>query len=78
MVINIAIIPTRAFSFNSKCSDFEKIEEEALFSWYSKFKVLTKDKNKLFNDKVYEFYIELEYIEDYEEMQKYYCYYVYK
>ena len=74
IVINISMIPTNAFSVNSKYSDFEETEEEALFSCYSKFKVLTMDQNKLFNDKVYEFYIELEYIEDYEEIKKYNCF----
>ena len=41
MVINIAMIPKRAFSDNSKNSDFEENEEEALFSCYTKFRVLT-------------------------------------
>lgn len=66
MVININTIPKNAFTVNSEHSEFADTEEEALFSCYSKFKVLYLEQNKNFNDKLYEYYIELELIEEYE------------
>jgi hypothetical protein len=66
MIINLAKIPSTAFSVNSEYSDFAESEEEALFTCYSRFKVLISDTNRSFNNKNYEYYIELELQEDFE------------
>lgn len=40
-------------------SKYAEKEEEVLLSCWSKFKVLNKVKNKVFNDKLFKFFIEL-------------------
>ena len=71
MVINLSTIPKNAISVTEEFSDFAKEEEEALFSCYSKFKVLSFEENKEFNNKLFKYYIELELIEDYEGLKMY-------
>ena len=64
MVINLNYRPNNAFVVNEKYSIYSKEEEEVLFSCYSKFRVIKKSKNFMFNKKKYEFYIEMEHINE--------------
>jgi len=76
MVINLSKIPNSAFTVNAEHSEFAETEEEALFSCYSKFKVSALEQNKMFNNRVYEYYIELDLKEDFEGLtknQNYFC-----
>lgn len=63
-VIVLKEIPNNAFTVTQKYSPFAETEEEALFSAYSKFKIIAKIKNKVFNGKLYEYYLELEHINE--------------
>ena len=60
MVIDLFYRPNNAFVVNEKFSIYAENEEEVLFSCYSRFKVTKKSKNFKFNNKIYEFYIQLE------------------
>ena len=64
MMIRLNRPPNSAFSVNSEYSDFAKEEEEALFSCYSKFRVFKIDCDKEFNGKVFQYYMELELLEE--------------
>jgi len=79
MVINLKYIPNNAFVVNAKYSIYSEEEEEVLFGCYSKFRVIKKMKNYCFNKKNYEFYIELEHINEpikemNENLKKMICY----
>ena len=62
MVIDLSFQPNNAFVVNEKFSIYYEKEEEVLFSCYSRFKVTKKSINQNFNNKTYEFYIQLEHI----------------
>lgn len=68
MVINLLYRPNNAFVVNEKYSIYSEQEEEVLFSCYSKFRVKKKSTHYKFNNKSYEFYIEMEHINSPEEM----------
>jgi len=64
MVINLVYRPNNAFVVNEKYSLYSEQEEEVLFCCYSKFRVKKKMKNYPFKNKTYEFYIEMEHINE--------------
>ena len=64
MVINLNYRPNNAFVVTEKYSIYAQQEEEVLFACYSKFRVKKKLKDFKFNNKVYEFYIEIEHINE--------------
>ena len=63
MVINLRYTPNNAFVVGEKYSVYAGEEEEVLFSC-SKFKVVKKGKNVEFCRKKYEFYLEMEHINE--------------
>lgn len=62
IVINYKYVPCNGFEVNKSFSKYD--EEEVLLGCYSKFKVIQKCKNKLFNGKNVEFYMELLHINE--------------
>jgi hypothetical protein len=70
-VIHLSKIPSCAFSVNSEYSEYADTEEEALFSCYSRFRVLFLEEKKEFNGKQYDYYLELELVEEFESTLKF-------
>jgi len=64
MVINLNYRPNNAFVVNEEYSIYSQQEEEVLFCCYTKFRVKRKLKNFKFNSKTYQFYIEMEHINE--------------
>ena len=78
MIINLDYRPNNAFLVTGKFSIYAEQEEEVLFSCYSKFRVKKKSINKNFNNKNYEFFIEMEHINevdsDEDNLRNFMCY----
>ena len=70
MVINFNYVPNNAFVVGEKFSIYAEKEEEVLFACYAKFRVVDKKKEFVFNNKKYEFYIEMEHINEAKEMDE--------
>ncbi len=64
IVVNYKYVPCNGFEVAKEYSEFYEDEEEVLLGCYSKFKVIEKSQNKLFNGKNVEFYIELLHINE--------------
>lgn len=65
VVIKLKYTPANACVLSNKFSAYSTSEDEVLFTCYGKFKVMKKEKNKLFNGKNFEFYLELLHINDF-------------
>ena len=70
MVINFNYVPNNAFVVGEKFSIYAEKEEEVLFACYAKFRVVDKKKEFVFNNKKYEFFIEMEHINEAKEMDE--------
>ena len=60
--IKLDYVPNNAIYVTEELSKYASEEEEVLFSCYSRFKVIKKEQNKLFNNKLFSYYLRLEHV----------------